>query len=77
MIPDDLNGIAGTTVPGMEGIIAGALQQQGLDAGDAEFAFVTFGTDENAVVLNAFRLPGVSPGDGDVGPSHVRRRSER
>jgi hypothetical protein len=60
MIPDDLNGVAGTSIPGMDAIIAGALQQQGLDAGDAEFAFVTYGTDANAVVLNAFRLPGVN-----------------
>ena len=60
MIPDELNGVAGTEIPGMDTIISGALSQQGLDAGDAEFAFVTFGDDANAVVLNAFRLPGVS-----------------
>ncbi len=60
MIPDDLNGVAATTIPGMDQILSGALQAQGLDAGDAEFAFVTFGDDANAVVLNAFRLPGVS-----------------
>jgi hypothetical protein len=60
MIPDDLNGIAGTSIAGMDQILSGALQAQGLDAGDAEFAFVTYGTDANAVVLNAFRIPGVT-----------------
>jgi hypothetical protein len=59
MIPDDLNGIAGTPIPGFDTILSGALQAQGLDDEDAEFAFVTYGTDENAVVLNAFRIPGV------------------
>ena len=44
----------------MDTILAGALQQQGLDAGEAEFAFVTYGTEANAVVLNAFRIPGVT-----------------
>jgi hypothetical protein len=60
MIPDDLNGVAGTSIAGMDQILSGALQAQGLDAGDAEFAFVTYGTDANAVVLNAFRIPGVT-----------------
>ena len=60
MIPDDLNGVAGTSIAGMEQILSGALQAQGLDAGDAEFAFVTYGTDASAVVLNAFRIPGVT-----------------
>ena len=60
MIPDDLNGIAGTSIAGMDQILSGALQAQGLNAGDAEFAFVTYGTDANAVVLNAFRIPGVT-----------------
>jgi hypothetical protein len=60
MIPDELNGVAGTPIPGMDAIISGALSQQGLDAGDAEFAFVTYGTGTDAIVLNAFRIPGVS-----------------
>jgi hypothetical protein len=60
VIPDELNGVAGTPIPGMDAIISGALQQRGLDAGEAEFAFVTYGTGEDAIVLNAFRIPGVS-----------------
>jgi hypothetical protein len=59
VIPDELNGVAGTPIPGMDAIISSALQQQGLDAGDAEFAFVTYGAGTDAVVLTAFRIPGV------------------
>jgi hypothetical protein len=59
VIPDELNGVAGTAIPGMDALIASALQQRGLDAGDAEFAFVTYGTGSDAIVLTAFRMPGV------------------
>ena len=59
VIPDELNGVAGTPIPGMDAISSGALQQRGLDAGDAEFAFVTYGTGTDAIVLTAFRIPGV------------------
>jgi hypothetical protein len=60
LIPDSLNGVAGTPIAGLDTILSGALQAQGLDAGEAEFAFVTYGNDENAVVLQAFRIPGVT-----------------
>ena len=60
LIPDSLNGVAGTPIAGLDTILSGALQAQGLDAGEAEFAFVTYGSDENAVVLQAFRIPGVT-----------------
>ena len=60
VIPDDLNGVAGTPVPGMDQILGAALQGQGLDAGDVEFAFVTYGEGVDATVLNAFRIPGMS-----------------
>jgi hypothetical protein len=60
LIPDELNGVPATEIPGMDQIIGSALQGQGLNAEDAEFAFVTYGTDANAVALNAFRIPGVS-----------------
>jgi hypothetical protein len=62
LIPDELNGVAGTPIPGLDQILSGMLQGQGIDAGDAEFAFVTYGTGEDAVVLQAFRIPGVSEG---------------
>ena len=59
VIPDEVNGVAGTSIPGMDTLLQSALQAQGLDAGEAEFAFVTYGEGDDAVVLNAFRLPGV------------------
>ena len=60
LIPDDLNGVAGTPIPGLEQILGPALQQQGLNAEDVEIAFVTYGTGDDAVVLQAFRIPGVT-----------------
>jgi hypothetical protein len=44
----------------MEAMMSSLLQGQGLEAGDAEFAFMTYGEGEDAVVLNAFRIPGVT-----------------
>ena len=46
----------------MDQILGSALQAQGVDAEGADFAFVTYGTDENAVALNAFRIPGIPTG---------------
>lgn len=63
VIPDEVNGVAGTPVPGMDAFLNNALQAQGLDAGEAEFAFVTYGEGDDAVVLNAFRIPGVAEAD--------------
>ena len=60
VIPDELNGVPATEIPGMDQILASALQAQNIDSGGADFAFVTYGTDADAVALNAFRLPGVS-----------------
>jgi hypothetical protein len=60
MIPDDLNGVAGTPIPGLEQILGPALAQQGLNADDVEIAFVTYGDGTDAVVLQAFRIPGVT-----------------
>jgi hypothetical protein len=60
VIPDELNGVAGTPIPGMDSLLSSMLQQQGLDADEAEFAFVTYGTGSDAIVLNAFRIPGVT-----------------
>ena len=45
VIPDELNGVPATEIPGMDQILGSALQAQGLDAGEADFAFVTYGTD--------------------------------
>ena len=44
----------------MDYLLRGMLQRQGLDAGDAEFAWVTYGGRSNAVRPHAFRIPGVT-----------------
>jgi hypothetical protein len=62
MIPDELNGVAGTSVPGMDAIMGQALQQQGIAAEDIEFEFVSYGEGADAVVLTAFRIPGLPEG---------------
>ncbi len=62
MIPDELNGVAGTPVPGMDQIMGQALQQQGIAAEDIEFEFVTYGEGDDALVLTAFRIPGLPEG---------------
>ena len=60
LVPDELNGVPRTDIPGMDQIIAGALAQQGMDAEDAEFVFASYGDDADAVVLTAFRVPGIN-----------------
>lgn len=59
LLPDELNGLPRTEIPGMEAMISSMLQGQGLDADDADFAFASYGEGESAVVVNAFRIPGV------------------
>jgi hypothetical protein len=61
LIPDELNGVARTDVPGMGDMIAGVLQEQGLNAEDAEFIFTSYGdvSGTDAVILSAFRIPGM------------------
>jgi ABC-type amino acid transport substrate-binding protein len=66
LIPDELNGMARTDIPGMEAIIAQALAAQGMDASEAQFAFATYGEGEDAVVLNAFAIPGVDDASLDL-----------
>lgn len=60
LIPDELNGAPRTDVPGMDAILGPALAQQGLDASDAEFVFATYGEGLEAVVVNAFRVEGMT-----------------
>ena len=59
LIPDELNGVARTDIPGMDQIIANALAAQGMDAGEAEFVFASYGDAATGVVITAFRIPGV------------------
>jgi hypothetical protein len=59
VIPDELNGVARTEIPGMEAMIAGMLAQQNLDASEAQFAFASYGEGTDAVVLTAIAMPDV------------------
>jgi hypothetical protein len=60
LIPDELNGVPRTDIPGMDQFLASALQAQGLDAEGAEFVFASYGEGPDAVVLTAFRIPQVT-----------------
>jgi hypothetical protein len=60
MIPDELNGVARTDIPGMETFLTQALAAQGMDAEGAEFVFASYGDGESAIILTAFRIPGIS-----------------
>ena len=58
-IPDELNGLARTDVPGMEAFLAPMLAQQGVDASEVEFVISTYGEGDNSITVNAFRIPGI------------------
>lgn len=57
LVPDELNGVPRTEVPGMDQFLVGALEAQGLDAEGAEFVFASYGEGPDAVILTAFRIP--------------------
>jgi hypothetical protein len=57
LIPDELNGVPRTDIPGMDAMIASALAAQGMDASGAEFVLATYGEGANTVTINAFRVP--------------------
>ena len=59
LLPDELNGMARTPIPGLEQMIAPMLAQSGVDAEDAEFTFASYGEGEDAVQVQAFRIPGM------------------
>jgi hypothetical protein len=60
LLPDELNGMARTEIPGLEAMLAPMLAQSGVDAADAEFIFASYGEGEAAVQVQAFRIPGMS-----------------
>ena len=60
VIPDELNGVARTDIPGMETMMASIFSGQGLDASEAQFAFATYGEGTDAVTLTAMAVPGMS-----------------
>ena len=60
VIPDELNGVPATESRAWTRSSPRRSRRRVLTPEAADFAFVTYGTDENAAALNAFRLPGVS-----------------
>ena len=60
LLPDELNGMARISMPELEAMIAPMLAQSGVDAADAEFTFASYGEGEDAVQVQAFRIPGMS-----------------
>ena len=59
VIPDELNGVARTEIPGMEAMISNIFSAQNLDASQAQFAFASYGEGTDAVVLTAIAVPEV------------------
>ena len=59
VIPDELNGVARTEIPGMDAMIANIFAGQNLDASQAQFAFASYGEGTDAVVLTAIAVPDV------------------
>ena len=59
VIPDELNGVARTDIPGMDSMISSILGAQNIDVSQAQFAFATYGEGSNAVTLTAIAVPEV------------------
>lgn len=60
LIPDELNGVARTDVPGMEAFIGPMLEQQGVDGDAVEYVLATYGEGADAMTITAVRIPGMS-----------------
>lgn len=57
LLPDELNGMARTDVPGLDQIIGPALVAQGVDASEVEFIFASYGEGTNGLIVQAIRVP--------------------
>jgi hypothetical protein len=66
VIPDELNGVARTDIPGMEAMISSIFSSQNLDDSQAQFAFASYGEGTDAVVLTAIAVPGVPDAQLDM-----------
>ena len=60
LLPDELNGMPRTDIPGLEAMLGPMLAQSGIDASEAEFTFASYGEGADAVQVQAFRIPGMS-----------------
>lgn len=59
LLPDELNGLARTEVPGLDQMIAPALEAQGIDATDVDFVFASYGEGTDGLIVQAIRVPGL------------------
>lgn len=57
LLPDELNGLPRTEVPGLDAIIGPALAAQGVDATDVDFIFASYGEGTDALIVQAIRVP--------------------
>lgn len=60
LLPDELNGMSRTDVPGIDAMLAPLLAQSGVDASEADFTFASYGEGDDAVYVQGFRIPGMT-----------------
>lgn len=60
-LPDEVGGFPRNDMQGMEQFILPMLQQQGIDAEEADFAFASWGEGQETLIVTAMRMPGVTP----------------
>jgi hypothetical protein len=60
LLPDELNGVARTDVPGLEQMLAPMLEAQNIDATNVDFVFASYGEGTDALVVQAIRVPGMT-----------------
>jgi hypothetical protein len=60
LLPDELNGIARTDVPGLEQMLAPMLEAQNIDATNVDFVFASYGEGTDALAVQAIRIPGMT-----------------
>ncbi len=60
LVPDELNGMPRTEIPGMDAFLGPAMAEMGMDPSEAEFLIVAYGEGDDAVALNAVRMPGIN-----------------
>lgn len=60
LLPDELNGVARTDVPGLEQMLAPMLEAQNIDATNVDFVFASYGEGTDALAVQAIRVPGMT-----------------
>ena len=62
VLPDEVDGMSRTDIPGLEAMLAPMLAQSGTEVSSADFAFASYGEGDSTVQVQAFRIPDM----GDV-----------